>query len=273
MDAIDDDQIDPDKGSFNPFRPGVPRNATPRRYTIFIANGDPPAQKPNNTIYTMAPPDTAIGMHMRNYVPDLSIDYLGGVAVPEIELVFDDGRVLKGEDACAVTKAPLRGKQVPLPGDPRMWQVATRLFGKDPATAPAKSFEAEPMEMFFNRDYTTLKTYFNPLAFDFLAKQKGGFWSNLSTRYGYKYINQKFGKVYVVRGKMPRVPKTWSGSSGPLDQNADMRYWSICTTASPQTGLTVDCLFDEAVLPAIDNQGQFTVVISRAPDRPSNAKR
>ncbi len=31
-----------------------------------------------------------IGMHMRNYVPDRSIDWTGGVGVPEVELHLAD---------------------------------------------------------------------------------------------------------------------------------------------------------------------------------------
>ena len=100
---------------------------------------------------------------------------------------------------------------------------------------------------------------------------KGGFWSNMSTRYGYKYISQAYGKVYVVQGKMPTVPHTYAGDARPLDQGADMRYWSICTIAAPPTGFTVDCLFDEGVLPTLDEKGQFTIVVTRAPDRPANA--
>jgi hypothetical protein len=43
-DVIDDNQIEPDPGSFNPFRRGVPRDVKQRRYTFTIANGNPPAQ-------------------------------------------------------------------------------------------------------------------------------------------------------------------------------------------------------------------------------------
>ena len=161
----------------------------------------------------MAEPGAAIGMHMRNYVPDRSVDWVGGVALPEVELHYDDGRVLKGEEACAATMAPLRGKQVPLAVNPKAWQAMTRLPWMDRETAPARAFDVEPLEMFFNREYLLLKHFFSPLALDSLAVQKGGFWSNLATRYGYKFLNQQYGKVYVVHGKMPSTPKTWSGEA------------------------------------------------------------
>lgn len=269
-DKIDDDQIDPEPGSFNPFREGVRRDAKPRRYSFSIHSGNPPAQRPANSLYTLAPPDTPIGMHMRNYVPDRSTDWLGGVALPEVDLVFDDGRVLKGEEACAATMAPLRGKQVPLAINPATWQALTRMPWVDEG-APAVPFESAPMEMFFNREYVIAKHFFKAFDTKSYAVQKGGFWSNLSTRYGYKFINHRFGKVYAIRGKMPSFPKSWFGDGNPLDRKADMRYWSVCTTAAPPTGMTVDCLFDEEVLPTLDATGWFTIVVSRAPDRPSNA--
>jgi len=208
---------------------------------------------------------------MRNYVPDRSADYLGGVALPEVELHYSDGRVLKGEEACAATAAPLSGKQVPLPVNPKIWQALTKLPWMNPVDGPAHSFESEPMEMFFNREYLILKTFFPTLAFDSLAVQKGGFWSNRATRYGYKYLSQTHGKVYAVRGKLPITPRTWAGDPAPMREDADMRYWSLCSTMAPPTGMTVDCVFDEGVSPFLDGKGNFTVVVSRKGDRPINA--
>ena len=270
-DVIDDYQIEPDPGSFNPFRRGVPRDVKQRRYTFTIANGNPPAQRPKNVVYTLAEAGTPIGMHMRNYVPDRSLNWTGSVALPEVELHYDDGRILKGEEACVATAATLRGKQVPPAVNPKIWQAMTHLPWMDREIAPSKPFEAEPMEMFFNREYLLLKHFFPILALDSMAVQKGGWWSNLSTRYGYKFVNYNHGKVYVVHGKMPSTPRTWAGDAKFANLDVDMRYWSLCTYGAPPTGLTVDCVFDEGVLPTVDSKGYFNVVVSRAPDRPSNA--
>ncbi len=270
-DSIDDAQIEPDPGSFNPFRRGVPRDASPRKFTFAIASGEPPANRPPNTVYTLAEPGTAVGMHMRNYVPDRSTDWAGAVALPQVELHTADGKVLTGDAACAATDAPLRGKQVPLTVPKTTWMALNSLPWRPADRTPAHAFEVEAMEKFYNREYLILKTFFPPLALDRFAVEKGGFWSNRATRYGYKYVSQAYGKVYAVQGKMPRTPQTWSGDPAPMDQDADMRYWSICTTNAPPTGNTVDCLFDEAVRPTVDRQGNFTVVVTRAPDRPANA--
>jgi hypothetical protein len=270
-DVIDDRDIDPDAGSVNPFRAGVPRDAMPRSYTFAIANGIPPAKRPPNMLYTMSEPGAAVGMHMRNYVPDRGLDFLGGARVPEVELHTADGAVLKGEAACDATTAPLRAKQVPLTVSRKVWLALNSLPWRPADRTPAHDFTTGSMERFYNREYLIAKSFFPALALDRFAVDKGGFWSNLSTRYGYKYISQAYGKVYVVQGKMPTVPRTWAGDPRPVDQDANMRYWSICTTAAPPTGLTVDCVFDEAVLPTLDEKGNFTVVVTRAPDRPANA--
>ena len=270
-DVIDDIDIDPDAGSSNPFRDGVRRDVMPRRYTFAIANGDPPNPRPRNTVYTRSEPNAEVGMHMRNYVPDRSIDWTGGVGVPKVELHTADGKVLTGDAACAATAAPLRGKQVPLTVSKTAWMALNSLPWRPGDHTPAHAFEAEPLEKFYNRPYLITKMFFPPLAFDSNAVEKGGFWSNLATRYGYKYISQAYGKVYVVYGKMPRTPRTWNGDPTPMDQAADMRYWSICTVNAPATGNTVDCVHDENVQDTLDKQGNFTVVVARAPDRPANA--
>jgi hypothetical protein len=239
-DVIDDRDIDPEPGSFNPFRAGVPRDAQPRRYRFTIENETPPTPRPRNAVYTLAEPGRPIGMHMRNYVPDRSVDYLGGAGVPEVELHTADGKVLKGVEACAATAAPLRGKQVPLTVSKTTWMALNSLPWRPADRTPAHDFTVEPMEKFYNREHLIAKTFFPIAPSDFLAVQKGGFWSNPATRYGYKYISQAYGKVYVVRGKMPRAPQTWAGDPVPMNQDADMRYWSICTAQAPPAGNPVD---------------------------------
>ena len=64
-----------------------------RAGTRFSSSTEPHRHRaPHNTIYTLAEPGAAIGMHMRNYVPDRSIDWTGGVGVPKVELHLADGK-------------------------------------------------------------------------------------------------------------------------------------------------------------------------------------
>lgn len=270
-DGIHDSEIEPDTGSFNPFRAGVRRDVTPRRYTISIVNGMPPTPRPPNTIYTLAEPGVAIGMHMRNYVPDRSVDWTGGVGVPRVELHQADGTVLGEREACAATEAPLRGKQVPITVPKKLWLALNSLPWRPADRTPARDFEVAPMHKFYNREHLIMQTFFPSLPSDGLAVEKGGFWSNPVTRYGFTYLSQAYGKVYVAHGRMPRTPRTWDGNPAPAEQDADMRYWSLCTTTAPPIGNTVDCVYDENVHPVVDAAGNYSVVISRASDRPANA--
>ncbi len=270
-DALNDVDIEPDTGSVNPFRAGVARDAQPRHYRFTIANGAPPSPRPANTVYTLDEPGVAIGMHMRNYVPDRSIDWTGGVGVPQVELHLANGKVLAGEEACAATDAPLRGQQVPLTVPKPLWLALNHLPWRAADHTPAQPFEVTAMRKFYNREHLLMQTFFPALPSDGMAVEKGGFWSNPVTRYGYTYLSQAYGQVYVVRGKMPRTPRTWRGDATPLDQGADMRYWSLCTTTAPPVGNTVDCVHDENLQGLVDAGGHFNVVVSLAPDRPANA--
>jgi hypothetical protein len=273
-DAINDSEIEPDAGSSNPFRAEVRRDVEPRRYTLAIVNGTPPGLKsarPPNTVYTLAEPGVAIGMHMRNYVPDRSVDWTGGVGVPRVELHLADGKVLNEQEACAATAAPLRGKQVAVTVSKKLWMALNSLPWRPADRTPASDFEVAPMVKFYNREHLLLQTFFPLIPSDSLAVEKGGFWSNPVTRYGYTYLSQAYGKVYVVHGRMPSTPRTWNGDPAPMNQDADMRYWSLCTSTAPPVGNTVDCVTDENVRPILDQQGNYSVVVSRATDRPSNA--
>jgi hypothetical protein len=274
-DALNDIDIEPDAGSSNPFRAGVRRDVEPRRYTITVVNGQPPAdksQRPKNTVYTLSEPGTPTGMHMRNYVPDRGLDWTGGVGLPGAQLHLADGRVLDEAETCKATDVPhKRGKQSPITVSPKMWLALNSLPWRPADRTPADDFEVAPMVKFYNREHLLLDTFFPLVPSDGMAVEKGGFWSNPVTRYGFTYLSQAYGKVYVVRGKMPRTPVTWDRPGEPMDTAVDMRYWSLCTSTAPPIGNTVDCVHDENVRPVLDAQGWFTVVVSRAPDRPANA--
>jgi hypothetical protein len=269
-DGLADRDIVPDPGSQNPFQVGTRRDTPKRNYTFSIVSGEPTTPRPANTVYTRAAPGEPVGFFMRNYVPDGSKDFYGGVALPTIELHTADGKVLQGEEACAATNAPMRGKQPVLSVNPKLWVAMTHLFTSDATTAPAKPFEVEPLEMFFNRLHLVTRLFFPSLPTAKFAEQKGGFWSNADTRYGYKFFNQQHGKVYALRGKSPKTPPTWHGQGGPLEK-ADMSYWSVCTVMGMAQGMAVDCVYDEIVEPTLDAQRKYTIVISRAVDRPANA--
>ena len=270
QDALSDVQIEPDAGSVNPFRDGVPRDAAQRRYTVHVVNGAVPAKRAPNTLYTNVAPGQQAYLWMRNYVPDFSKDYLGGVGLPTLEVTLADGRSLTDQAACDATAAPMRGKQLPRTIDPRQWLALSHLPWVDGANIGAIHQDVVPLRAFFNRK-DVLRTLFFPTFAESAPEQRGGWWSNQATRYGSAYISRNFGKVYVVTGKMPQTPATWHGERDNHNASADMRYMSICATGAPSSGMTADCAYDEQLRPTLDAQGRFYVVLSRAEDRPKNA--
>ena len=275
-DALNDIDIDPDEGSLNPFRPGVRRDAAARRYTITVVNGQPPAEpalRPRNTVYTLAGPGVPTGMHMRHYVPDAGRDWAGGVGLPSARLRTAEGRLLDESETCQATDVPgKRGRQSPITVSPKLWLALNSLPWRPSDRTPARDFEVTTMTRFYNREHLMLSTFFPLLPSEGLAVEKGGFWSNPVTRYGFTYLSQAHGRVYAVRGRMPRTPATFDHPAEPMPGDVDMRYWSLCTSTAPAIGNTVDCVHDENLRPLLDAQGFFTVVVSRAPDRPANAR-
>lgn len=270
-DDLTDLNIEADAGSVNPFKPGVRRDAPNRRYTMTIKNGAPPARRPANTVYTLAEPGMAIGMHMRNYIPDQGLDWTGGVGLPEVELHLANGKILKGEDACAATDAPRRGKQVPIVVSKNLWLALNSLPWRPKDRTPAKDFDVASMVRFYNREHLILDTFFPAVPNHWLAVEKGGFWSNPVTRYGFISLSQAYGQVYLARARMPSTPSTFANKGDPMDPTANMRYWSLCTSTSPAIGNVVDCVHDENVRPMLDKNGYYNVVVSRATERPANA--
>jgi hypothetical protein len=67
------------------------------------------------------------------------------------------------------------------------------------------------------------------------------------------------GYTVVVRGKAPTFPNG-------IEENPQVRYWSMCKLSLPSTK-TVSCLTDEDAI--LDSQGRYVIVV--APKRPSGA--
>lgn len=269
QDMLSDVEIEPDAGSVNPFRIGSDRNALKRNYTVSIVNGKPAKLRDINTLYTNAEPGKQIVVWARYFVPDKSVDFLGGAALPSVELHLADGKVLTGDAACEATQAPMRGHQMPTAVTTKMWLMLTHLPWVDSDNVGARNFQVAPFSKFFNRTQV-LTDLFAPVLTKDAPPQIGSWYNNLATQYGYFFLSRNFGKVYVMTAKMPKTPQTWHGES-MVDADVDMRYMSVCTGAAPPSASTVDCVYDEQLLPSVDKAGRFMLVISRSEDRPKNA--
>lgn len=119
VDALADYQIDPLKGSANPFRRGADRTVKKRKYEVELIHEKNPGfpleaydgEPSRNEIYAVpdAGPITekdGTGTYeldllmLRVYVPDKGKNLTGGVGLPKPKLRLANGKVLKGQALC-----------------------------------------------------------------------------------------------------------------------------------------------------------------------------
>ena len=104
--SIYDEQIAPDAGSINPFRPGDFRNGDRRSYTVTISGRPVPRTPAANTLYVGQMGKTGetqqVVMIMRIYRPDRNLEANAGVPLPAPTLNPRSGAPISEEAlACA----------------------------------------------------------------------------------------------------------------------------------------------------------------------------
>jgi hypothetical protein len=120
IDGIHDTQIAPDRGSINPFVADAVRTSVRRSYTVYVRKATLPAGgRARNTVYTAngkpvpqtktSQPTQTATLIYRVYEADQGLDVTGGVGLPELELVSDDGTQRRRLPDCP---AHLTGKMV-----------------------------------------------------------------------------------------------------------------------------------------------------------------
>ena len=97
-------------------------------------------------------------------------------------------------------------------------------------------------------------------------RKSEGFYPTVDNQYIRTFINRKFGPIYILRGKLPKTPKTMSGESVMKVKGFDMRYWSICSQKGAANTMVTKCLNDEEVV--TDKDRNYVIAFSRAADRP-----
>ncbi|MDI9332512.1 MAG: hypothetical protein QM527_14625 [Alphaproteobacteria bacterium] len=280
LDWVADHAIEPDGGSENPFRRGVRRDTPKRNYTLTIVSGKPPAaNRPANTLYTQNASGTPIALQLQVYVPDRDRDWTGGVGLPQVALHLPTKQILAEKETCEQTLVSQRGKPQPKSGWwPNVWLALNQLPWRDETRSPAEYFDATAMRRFFSLEYTALSSYVPllDLFLDYFPQYvhpdvREMSWSDPYTQFGYTPLNLAYGRIYAVQGRLPSTPRSWDQPNSPMSDQAEMRYWSLCTSSFPVTGTVVDCVHDENLRTLLDPQGNFTVVVSRLADRPQNA--
>ena len=269
VDALDDTAIRPDPGSINPYLPGADRYAANRAYTLTMTDGVA-SQEPN---VIDAPPTNEAAQELiyRVYLPDRAADQ-APASLPEPVLTLGDGQVLRGDALCAAINDPKRYFSFQtMPGP--LYTGLVNLPGADPAKNP--SYSPVRWEKFFNQPLA-LSVYRigtptgKDRRKDLALGEIGGFYDNRSVKYAVGPINAAFGKVLVLRGKLPTTPAT--GPKVRTMGSGQMRYWSICQNGSPVATNGVDCVSDADLKPVLQKDRRYTIVVSRKVDRPKNAK-
>jgi hypothetical protein len=106
----------------------------------------------------------------------------------------------------------------------------------------------------------------SPLLAGLTARLPSGLGENADNKYVYAYLSQEWGKVVMLRAKLPTTPRTFDGEP-TMPPPTQLRYWSMCT--ADRTTQTYGCVNDENV--AVDANGYYTIAISTAVNRPANA--
>lgn len=264
VDALNDVSTRPDPGARNPYLPGAARvGETGRAYTVHVSPEQAPAGgRADNTLYAGVPGQSAQLLLYRVYLPDRGRDITGGTGVPKPRLTLADGTVLTGARACAALRASTDKPAVAM--FPMATYLALRNQPGKPATFPAHE---EPQWLsYYNLQFNVQCIYYG-LCTGTPARVNQQY-ANIDNKYVSAQTSTGFGEVLTLRGKLPVTPRTLHRQPR-MAADVDMRYWSLCTNESMATTRVEDCVYDEDVV--TDADGWYTIVVTRAEDRPANA--
>ena len=269
LDAVNDVSTKPDRGSRNPYLPGARRDLPMKRrkYSVSILDEPVPGTPAQNTLYAGVDGQEQVVIFYRVYLPEpfRKHEQTGGAGLPKVELHLADGTVLKNDAACqALRVEPGRLTLDALPPD--VYRSIREQPGK-PATFPA-----EPIPLFrtfYSRAWGLGCWYGGDCTGQ--PERVGGQYSNVDNEYIASFVNRGFpaGPVLVLRGKLPRTPDT--GRDVERMPRGQLRYWSICQNESVLTTASSGCLYDVQI--PVDRKGRYTIVTSKAEDRPPNVRR
>jgi hypothetical protein len=273
IESLTDYLIEPDKGSVNPYRNGAERNSGQRQYSIEILDQKPEQARAigavshntsSNVLHAPAYGNGQQSIIYRIYLPDAGKWPTGGVSLPKFSVTTATGQTLSGEAGCQALKSsqPLQVTLDAVGIPPVEYRKLLNIPGK-PDTWPAEI----PAKWYIQLDRPSLIGIYTGEISENARRSEGGFFPNLDNQYVRTIVNRKHGKVFMVRGKMPSIPKTFHGDVSMGE--GELRYWSLCSNQGFANTRVNDCLYDEEV--PLDANGFYTVMVSRAEDRPRNA--
>lgn len=299
-DGIADFRINPDDGGTNPFRFGEDPTGTGTgdSYTLFVETTAKPEERADNTIYTgeIGLPGGAGGLHnpqflmiYRIYVPHDFNAPQGGVDLPTITMETADGNT---------TLVPFSkcGPFTPDTGSALNETVKGSDFPDGVAVVPYRLAPEEPGTVkFFGLPETarnlTNNLIANPAGVSIPQSRVtegngGGFLSNVDNAYVTLFFRRDQGNLYVIKAKAPVFegdgrqekrgnsnqstgkvrPTGRRAAQGRSYEEAQLRYWSICTNHF-ESQRYVDCLADMDM--QLDADGYFTLIVSDTGNQPA----
>ncbi|MDR3453897.1 MAG: hypothetical protein P4L96_14070 [Rhodoferax sp.] len=277
IESVADYLIKPIAGSSNPFLSGANRASANRDYSLNVVDAKP---DPNQPVGMNIVGQTRGELHTPKYGPtpgqqvilyriyarDNGTDETGNSGLPVPVLTFADGKVLRGVEACGALRVrqPLQldpaAMAVPMGQYHKMLEAAAKKSSTFPATAPPTWYQQLDRDALYG---IYLGTPLNPNA----RKSEGGFYPNLDNQYIRTIVNRRLGKVFVLRAKAPTTPHTVHGDAKM--GGGDLRYWSWCSNQGFANTRVNQCVHDENI--PVGPDGYYTLVLSRAADRPRNA--
>lgn len=256
IDSLTDDEIEPDAGATNPFRPSDgdgTTDATGDSYTVQVRSDQQPTDETNQI--GAVPPDDfeapatteptegeepATRMRLgsggddavegtviyRVYLPRDDADPTGGAGLPAVTIV-------KGDERTAV----------PTCEEPGASQAAI-----DIVNSYDRKFDEPPSTPIFIRP----------------TPNQVNLYPNPDNVYVATLLAHEPGRIAVIRGRAPTFPDTRAGD--PITGDEQVRFWSMCTNEARQRYPVTACASDDEV--ALDADGWYTFVIATAEDRP-----
>lgn len=273
QDTLPDFLIRPETGP-NPFIESNKRDARERDYRVEILAKEPSIlrdvgsrESTGQRNQLFVPPYGKVKQQTvlyRIYLPDAGTEPAAGVSLPSPVLYLNSGEVLHGQEACDVLgtsqPAALAPDAAGIP--PKIYRDLISQPDK-PDTWPAQN----PATWHIQLDRKSLLGIYTGEVNEHARRSGGGFYPNPDNFYIRTIVNRRHGPVFLMRAKAPTTPNTVHGNDRM--NNGELRYWSICANQSFVNTRVNDCLYDEEI--SVDSNGYFTVVVSRAEDRPRNA--
>ncbi|MDQ1297116.1 MAG: hypothetical protein QG611_1095, partial [Bacteroidota bacterium] len=274
--------IQPDNGSVNPFKVGAERLLPNRNFTLSLVAQDPPKERKPNTLYVGAD-EAVLELVLRIYLSDQGRDGAGWGpgdypfserGLPTYEGTLSDGTKLTSEQVIEKFVVPFESN-VKQPVTDQQWtglvNSTAGVPGLNPKTAPAT--EGPKWEKYWNFKYSIVgafKSAEERAQIPYEGAMDGG--GDPATQYMLLWLSREYGNVYVMQGKMPTFPDTYSGARETglaIMPDAQTQYFSIVSCEGAPSGKIVDGLADFQI--PLNEDGYYTIVYSRKEDRPKNA--